>query len=382
MNTKIYKSVFIKTLPLMIIAMLFLGCKNELKVNADGNAQAIVYGVLDPYDSVQVFRITKSFSGVGDPQSYVQNPDSHYFRDVDLVLVETLYGEERRRMNLIKTEVSNKELGEFFGPNQILYNVYPTKNSNEPMYLNSESDFRLEGTVDGNDVGGSFSIVKEDAISPFFFLTSNKFQRFWGKDITFINGSKVNDLTFDLTFPKGTKVGGLKMIFTYEEFYEGATESVKKSLEFELGEKIFDNAQEPKPTEIKFTGRSFYERIAAVIPDASETPNLKYRKAGPLDFKMFAVTEELFYYREVKNSSDGVAQDRAEYTNVENGFGVLAGRQIVTMNEQRLAHGLKETEILLSKFSDDELATGVILNLTGTKGFCSDPSHKLGSTCK
>ena len=98
----------------MIIAMLFLGCKNELKVNAAGDAQAIVYGVLDPYDSVQVFRITKSFSGVGDPQSYVQNPDSHYFRDVDLVLVETLYGEERRRMNLIKTEVSNKELGEFF----------------------------------------------------------------------------------------------------------------------------------------------------------------------------------------------------------------------------------------------------------------------------
>ena len=149
-----------------------------------------------------------------------------------------------------------------------------------------------------------------------------------------------------------------------------------------MGEKIFDNAQDPKPTEIKFTGRSFYERIAAIIPDAAETPNLLYRKAGPVDFKMIAVSEDLFYYRQVKNSSEGIAQDRPEYTNVENGFGVLAGRQIVTMNQQLVAHGNPATEVLLSKFSDDELATGVILGLTGAKGFCSDPSHNLGSSCR
>ncbi|MDB9725856.1 DUF4249 family protein [Salibacteraceae bacterium] len=382
MNTKIFKSVLKKALIAIMFLASFSACKNELKVNTDGEAQAIIYGVLDPYDSVQVFRVTKSFSGEGDPQSYAKNPDSNYFNEVDLVLVESLFGNEVRRMNLIKTEITNKDAGEFFGPNQIIYNAYPSKNPGEPMYLNPEADFRLEGTVDGKSVGGSFSIVKENPAIPFFFYSSNKFQRFWGRSLTLINGSKVNDLTFDLTFPRGTKVGGIKLLFTYEEFYEGETEAVVKVLEFELGEKIFDNAQDPKPTEIKFTGRSFYERIAAIIPDAAETPNLLYRKAGPVDFKMIAVSEDLFYYRQVKNSSEGIAQDRPEYTNVENGFGVLAGRQIVTMNQQLVAHGNPATEVLLSKFSDDELATGVILGLTGAKGFCSDPSHNLGSSCR
>lgn len=382
MNTKLYKSNFIKSMILVLVVTFTFSCKNELEVYADYDAQAVVYGVLDPYDSVQVFKITKSFSGEGDPQSYAMNPDSNYFKEVDLVLIESLYGEEKRRMNLIKTEINNKEAGDFFGPNQVLYNVYPTKGISDPMYLDPESDFKLEGTVDGKEIGGSFSIVKENPTTPFFFNSSNKFQRFWGKSLALINGSKVNDLTFDLTFPPGTKVGGLKLIFTYYEYYAGATKSVEKTLEFELGEKIFDNAQNPKPTEIKFSGERFYERVGSSISDISETPGLLYRKAGPVDFKMVAVSEDLFYYRQVKNTSEGIAQDRPEYTNVENGYGVLAGRQIVTMNEQRIAHGLNATEVLLSKFTDDELATGVILGLTGSKGFCSDPAHKLGSACR
>ena len=383
MNTKKYNSVFIKALSLLIIVAFFLGCKNDLQVNADYDAQAIVYGVINPYDSVQVFRITKSFSGEGNPQAYAKNPDSNYFRDVDLVLVESLFGEERRRMNLIRIEVSNKELGEFFGPDQILYHVYPTKNNpDDAMYFNSESDFRLEGTVDGKEIGGNFSIVKESLNAPFFLSSANGFRSRANRAVSLINGVNVSDLEFDLKYPTGTKVGSLKMIFTYYEVYLGATEEVEKTIEFELGEKVFNDSQNPKPTDVKFSGRGFYERIAAVIPDASETPNLLYRKSGPIDFKMIAVSEDLFYYRQVKNSGEGIAQDRPEYTNVVNGFGVLAGRQVITMNEQLIAHGFLPVEFLLSSASDDELATGVLLGLTGAKAFCSDPSHKFPSACQ
>ncbi len=384
MNTRKQISNFVKGLILLLVVGNFASCKNELDIYADGEAQPIIYGVLNPYDSVQSFRIIKSFAGEGDPSEYAQVPDSSYFRDVDVRLKELQFGEVTNSWQLIETTITNKESGDFFGPEQKIYTVTTTKSSGSAFYINPEAEFELEGTLDGREIGGKFEIVKEkQGRAAFFMADGNNFARFQRRgDITIVNGDEPNELTFDLDYPVGTKVAGLKLVFTYFETYAGEEEAVEKQIEFDLGEQIIDNAQEPKQVSFKFSGARFYERIGSGIEDIADVKNLLFRKTGPVEFKMIAVSEDLFYYRQVKNTSSGIAQDRPEYTNVENGFGVLAGRQVVTMSEQLVAHGFPPIEVILSKFTEKELVTGLILGYTGGKGFCADASHNLGDiTC-
>ncbi len=368
------KSVF----ALVLFASFLTSCKNELDVNAEYDAQAIVYAVINPYDSIQTFRISKTFAGEADPMVYAQVEDSSYFNDVSLKLVEVMFGQDGRSWDLIETTINNKQSGTFFGPEQKLYELRASKNPQDNFYLNPEAEFRLEGTVDGKEIGGKFEIIKEQTGNSAFFLrSSNKFSRFWRGNVSFINGATVNELTFELDYPVGTKVAGLQMIFNYTEAF--ATGAREKQMVFDLGEQIIANSEEPKTVTFKFSGERFFERIGSQLTDVSEEKDLLYRKSGAVEFRMIAVTEDLFYYRQVKNASDGIAQDRPEYTNVDNGFGVMAGRQMVTMNEQLKVHGGQPIEVLLNKATEQELVTGLLLGSTGGKGFCADPSHNLGS---
>lgn len=371
---------FKQALVVLLTGFIFTSCKNDLEVYTDYEAQAIVYGVLNPYDSVQTFKITKTFAGTEDPLLYANVPDSNYFKDVSVKLIESEFGEDRRSWDLIETVVKNKETGDFFGPEQTVYTVTLSKGVVDEFYLNPQAEFRIEGTVDGQDIGGKFEIIKEQTgVNAFFLNAANKFSRFWRGAVSFVNGASINELTFELTYPEGTKVAGLQMIFHYDEVYANSEKVVEKEMIFELGEQIVSNAADQRQIEFKFDGERFFERIGSELTDAADESNLLYRKSAEVEFRMFAVTEDLFYYRQVKNASSGIAQDRPEYTNIENGFGVLAGRQLVTMNQQLKAHGSNEIEVLLNKATEKELVTGLILGYTGSKGFCADKSHNLGS---
>lgn len=365
------------------VSLFFNSCKNDLEINADYDAQAIVYAVLNPYDSVQTFRISKTFLGSGNPTDYAKVADSTYFSKVNLVLSEVVNGSVVRKWDLVEKTINNKKGGSFFGPDQKIYVVKPEKAPEDPFYLNPLAEFTLTGTVDDKSISSKTKIVQEEKTLAFFLNGANKFDRFRSRgDLTMVNGSQVNDLTLNVTFPKGTKVASLALLFNYEELYSD-NRVVQKQIEYNLGEQVIEDVNDQKELKFVLEGERFFERIGAENEDVNDVPGLVKRIPGAIDFKMIAATEDLFYYRQVNNIGSDVVQDKPEYTNIENGYGILAGRQIITFNEQLRAHGINGAEVILSKFSQQELATGTRLGHTPqTKGFCIDASHKLEPRCE
>ena len=96
------------------IALLFLvgltttSCENDFEINADWKETIIIYGLLDPLDSVQEIKINKAFlNSVGSAYEVAQNPDSLYLDSTFATITEVGSG---RLIVLKKTLVSKREL--------------------------------------------------------------------------------------------------------------------------------------------------------------------------------------------------------------------------------------------------------------------------------
>jgi hypothetical protein len=74
--------------------------------------------------------------------------------------------------------------------------------------------------------------------------------------------------------------------------------------------------------EISVNGDAFYTVVASKI----EANFTGVRLAGKVDYIVSAAGVEYDTYLNVNGSSTSLVQDRPEYTNIENGFGLMSSR--------------------------------------------------------
>ena len=98
------KNTFKNTFILALLGIVVLqSCKKELEINADYKAFPVIYGFLNPYDSLQIIKINKSFLGNENPNNYAGIQDSSLFDTVDVRLVELHNGREHASYPLKKS---------------------------------------------------------------------------------------------------------------------------------------------------------------------------------------------------------------------------------------------------------------------------------------
>lgn len=370
---------------LVALLTIFSSCESDFSLTGQYEEKPLVYGLLDPDQSVQLFRIQKAFLGEESAFVMALNPDSSYFRYEDLFveLVEFSGSNETDRWVLDTIMIATKDTGDpnddeidFFGPTQRLYST------DENINVDRQYEITLKKRPAGVT---SMTIANMDTVTPiadakisivdvsnFRFTTPNENAGVASaQKMTLVNTS-TDYVPYNIKFNAAERAAYYEvwMRFYYREVRDNV--ETLKSIEW-LVSTIESTAsgiiQAPVPAE------QIYSRIGSEIPvEANVT-----RKIGKADgasgdpfpndghtqdFDVFVriAGEELFEYIDINNpNNSGVLQDKPVYTNINNGLGVFSSRT---------EYGFLG-KLYLSTESYDEMVGGTS---TSGRGFVVDPN--------
>lgn len=334
-----------KTLLSLCSLALLASCDNDLEIIADWKDIPVVYGVLDAQDTTHYVKFNKAFLGQGDVMMMAQEFDSLHYNEesVGIRLVESNGQSVTKTIELTLTDEFDKPEGLFSFPAQ---NIYKTNDVIDKDLFYSAEVYRK-----GVDTLIAKSSSPVDILPPVRINKPNVHSAISITPTGYV--SKV-----EWSSVEGGKLYELKMRFNYIEFpISNPSDTVRKFIEwnFPRRQSIDLGGGEGMNYSIDFD--QFIGFLSVYIP---ENPEVRRYVVGTdsetglsgfsidhacLDFTLLAAGEDLSTYIALNENSSSLVVDRPEYTNIENGMGILSSRT------QDLLNGVK-----ITNQSNDQIA--------------------------
>ena len=326
---------------LALLSLVF-GCSTEVELNAPYESTTVVFGILDAKQSRQYVKINRTYLGDGNNAEYAQIRDSlEYEWDEfnSITMSEIVNGNVVETYPLDSITIENKETdGVFYAPVQTVYYFDVAQADEDGNYLNPDAIYELEVDFKNKeDVSAQTDIVtieRNDLQGP---LNNDNYK------INFVQ-NYVNDIpnfqeNFSLRWSVQPGVERYEYSFTFEfkekvwaepvPGNETLTDEYVRQMEWKLGE-ITSPSPGTNSIETSVNGASFFSTVDARI---EEDPFIT-REMGIIDgdvlrsiyFNISVSNEVLNTYLSVNEPVTGIVQERPEYTNVDNGIGILASR--------------------------------------------------------
>ncbi len=287
----------------LLVSLLpfFQSCETDVNIDAEWKEITIVYGLLNQQDTVHYFRINKAFLG-GNALEIVKIEDSSsYKNDLEVIMEGWLAGEKVQTINLDTITISNKDSGTWYNPYMVVYKGAGQLSEGYDYTLN------IKNLKSGKEVTSATKLIHD-----FNFVKPNA-------------GSKANfNVGYSSKFSWRNAENAMRyepMIrFHYFEVPLGTTDTIPKY--FDWAQSTQYNVPGFDEVEISVSGDAFYTVAASKI----EANFSGVRLAGKVDYIVSAAGVEYDTYLNVNGSSTSLVQDRPEYTNIENGFGLMSSR--------------------------------------------------------
>jgi len=293
--------------PLLILLLsltLFFGaCETEFDINADWKEITIVYGLLDQLDTTHYFRINKAFLGGNALEITKIEDSSSYKNDLEVVLEGWYQGSLKHSFTCDTTTISDKDTGLWYNPYMIVYKCDAIINESYDYQLyikNKVSDKEISAET---DIVKGFSIIRPNA----------------GGKATFNRGYTTK---FSWKYAENGKRYEPLIRFNYFEVPYGTTDTIPKYMNWPQGTQFATNLDGSGEFEIYVSGDAFYEMLESNL-DASF---VGHRLAGVVDYPVSVAGVDYDTYMKVNGPSFSLVQDRPEFTNIENGYGLLSSR--------------------------------------------------------
>ena len=345
-----------KTLLVLSSIALFVSCDNDLQIIADWKDVPVVYGILNAEDSVHYIKLNKAFLGRGDVMMMAQEFDSlHYAgEDVGLRLLEQEYGwipSENGEgwltistIELEPTDEFDKPEGAFSSPTQIIY-----KSDTE---INADALYAAEVYRISSDTLIAYTKNPIAILSPVNITRPNSFSPLTITPNGFVPNVEWKSIA-------GGDMYELSMNFNYMEFpISGEADTLYRSIEFNFPSRLSNNSEGGEKMTHSIDFYQFLNFIASNIP---EDPTVRRLVVGMeaaqvvsgfaithacLNFKLLAAGEDLSTYLVLNENSSSLVLDRPEYSNIENGIGILSSRTSDIVESVKITNS-----------SNDEIAT-------------------------
>lgn len=287
-------------------------CSTDFETAAPWKEVMVVYGFINPFDTVQYVRISKAFLGEGNALVMAQEPDSIYFADIlDVVLERKIANqllESHPLTKLDSSEIPKNVDGIFSAPYQAVY-AYPFSVPNSTTNDASIYTIRITNRVTGNTATASTRIIE-------------KFNVYVPIDITFVGIPNTSNLR--LTTTTSARVYGMTLRINYVETDTATLNSVVKSIDWKLGDQTSTLGNTGASLNFAYTRSDFFRLLGDNIPvDHSKTRRILNNR---IDWFISAGTEELYTYMQLTNTGSGVTLDKPLYTNIDNGVGLFTSR--------------------------------------------------------
>ncbi len=290
-----------------VFIMLFASCENDVDINADYKEITIVYGLLNQAQDRQYIKITKAFQTEGDVLVAAKDPANSMYdpKDLEVSIDEYSNGNFVKTIYLDSVLITNKDTGDFYSPNEIIY-ATPIG-----VTLNEDADYELtiKNKSTGNVITSKTKLVHDFAISrP---LALQKYASFNGNYNQRVEWSPaqngvLNQLTIRFFYTdipaSGPNVAKyVDMIFPTKRAEKNSTKSLV----------------------IEFPGYTFYQNLKAKIP----LPEPGMKRYSDSVYYMFNVADDDFtIYLDINGPSNSVVQERPTYSNISNGIGLFSSR--------------------------------------------------------
>ena len=291
---------FLVFLAATFLAFAFVSCNKDLQINDDYKDITIVYGLLNPNDSLSYIRIEKAFLSDGDIYQAAQIPDSNlYSHKLDVVL----YDDDGDAVVTFDTvTIYNKEEGIFYAPvMQVYYAV--TKN-----LLNDEDVYTLKIK---NPKTGLEQVAKTKLIN--------------GQSIKIgypnykIDFTKDRDIEF--TTKKNIRLYQVNIRFHYEEININTHDTTKHYVDWLQGAIKSQYLSGGEELESPYSGQGFYDNLENNL---SGDDIIRYVLQVEI---ILSVADDIFNtYMDINKPSASLVVDRPAFSNITNGYGIVASR--------------------------------------------------------
>ncbi len=327
----------IKTFSVIVILLTGFAihsCTDNFQANLETDPTPVVYGIINPDDSIYSIRLSKTFVGPGNALYYSKLTDSIYYRDAHVYLeVQTLDGQLLERIEMTETEIERRDPGIFSREPNYVFQTDSSQVHLKPAWYASQGipydlNLKIIAEIPGTEepVTSVTRLRSKPRItsprSPFYkvyFYGENSFFMQWTDD----NPQGYFEILVRLHYTD---------VFAYEE-HDMTAEWVLKGIQV-------NQTSYPGGTlafySYYFRPENFYSQVRAAIEDDT---TVLARVARNVDFIILSSNQEMEFYRRIYEIADDY--HGAGYSNITNGLGLFTtyitnGVYNLTLGEQEL----------------------------------------------
>jgi hypothetical protein len=321
------------------VTLMFSSCETDFDVVADWKEITVVYGLLNPVDSVHYIRVNKAFLGEGDAMTMASVADSVNFQeDLEVTLQRSRKGTLLSSHTLIKDTSVPKDPGLFAYPGQTLYRTQP----GVKVFTDSDYVLNIKNTKSGNMISSVTPVV--DSISVISPLSSEFFA---------VSFTEPNPFPVKWVSAKDGRLYNVVIRFNYREVKKNDPSQIEnKSLVWNFPNKKSPTLAGSENMEILIEGSEFFKFLGQSI---SVDPSVD-RLSGRLDFLFTIGADALDTYIEANKPALGLVQEKPQFSNVTGGIGLFSSRITQGVLNKRLTTA-----------TIDEIACGLFTRHLGFK---------------
>lgn len=320
---------------IVIVILVFANsCETDFTTIAPYEDITIVYGILDSKEAVQYVKINKAFLSETDVLTYALEPDSNqYLYKLEVAIEErSESGDLLNTYVLDTTTIYDKEYGQFYAPEQVLYQFdktgdpyeikYIIEGLNDTIgiiyfYLNEESTYKLKikNPESGKEITAETDLVKDFRIlKPGFGLT-----------IRFVP-DPIAPMEFEWEKADNGAKYEFELRFNYGEWKWGSQDTTYKYIV--LASSSVSGPPGGNTLSYYYNSADFFTSCDILIPysDPAEEEQVRERYSSKVDVIVSVAETEFAKYMEVNEPSTGIIQEKPNYTNIDNGLGIYSSR--------------------------------------------------------
>lgn len=294
-----------KLYPIIILVLLLCSCTTKFDLYCYNGDSTIVYSVLDVDADTNYFRITKSS---------LENEFTYNHNDIDVRFAGLFKNEPRPDTIMLDTISITTD-----GISKTYY--YTTKK----LIENQEYTIIVLRKADNVTIMSKAKTICKISI----FRPTN----FYGINFQPNNVSQIQWTGTGHDEAPNINAGFFSVTgyFHYKELMPGATDTVDRYMEWAIGSGQAEQLQNPSfhYYVTYYTPSMFFTLLENDSYLKNNSPYGVQRWLEPFEFRINAYGEELFEYY-VANNSTSVIPEVPNYSNVENGIGLLSSRSTVS----------------------------------------------------
>ena len=299
---------------LYVVAIVLSSCSTDLEINSEWEAIPVVYCILDQSKSEQYVKVSKVFLGELPAIEMAQVSDSLFYNDVDVVLYRRIgEGDYQWVSNFEATDEIPKDSGMFAYDRNTLFVSNVDLQVNDA--LGNPYEYKLEVIINdiGETVTGTTKLISGAQItSPQTQATSVSMYNY------------LSDFQYKYRTGDNSSVLQMTLRFNYLEVIDGDTTDQTIFIDWPQAMKAFENTNSIEITS-SFSVLAFYNLLISNIP-VNENARRLVKMPNSLEFRLAAGDEDFYTYMQISAPSNGLAQSRPLFTNIENGVGLFSSR--------------------------------------------------------